>query len=135
MPMRPVTIRRWEVVAAFVLLVFVAVGVAAYNDHRISESEKRITRNTLLIQRNTLVNEEQNRVRKLLVATFRKADMRSCERIEVLKKQNRIDARYSFHTLDTTLQLLHLTKTPEIVAFARKQLDRNLRRNRRGHCP
>ena len=46
--MQPVTVRRWEIVASFVVLAVVATGVALWNGYRIHQAEKRINRNTAI---------------------------------------------------------------------------------------
>lgn len=47
-PNEVVTLRRWQIIAAFVLLTIGATGVAFWNDYRIDQAEKRIRRNTAL---------------------------------------------------------------------------------------
>lgn len=50
MPNRPVTVRRWEVIAIFVIVIAAAAGSVQWANHntneRIDEAEKRISRNT-----------------------------------------------------------------------------------------
>lgn len=45
-PNEIVTLRRWQVLAAFVLLTLGATGVAFWNGYRIDQAEQRILRNT-----------------------------------------------------------------------------------------
>lgn len=47
-PNEVVVLRRWQVLAAFVLLTLGATGVAFWNGYRIDQAEKRIQRNTQL---------------------------------------------------------------------------------------
>jgi hypothetical protein len=45
-PTRAVTLHRWQVVAAFLVVVLSSVLVAVWNDYRIDQAEKRITANS-----------------------------------------------------------------------------------------
>ena len=125
--MRVVTVRRWEVVGSFVAIIIGFYAVSAWNTHKIHEAEKRI-------EHNTQVNHAQDVTRAILLHALERTDRRACERIEVLKKQNRIDAINQFARLDQTLHLLHLRKTPQIVAEARRQLRHTLARNAPSAC-
>lgn len=134
MPNQVVTVRRWEVVGAFLLLLASSISVAVWNDHRIDAAEDRITRNTVATARLAAKNEAQDAVRRELLATLTEADRLACARIEQLKAQNRMDARREFEQLDATLELLGLEATPAIVARAREDLARSLERNRAFVC-
>jgi hypothetical protein len=76
-PNEVVTLRRWQVIAAFVLLVVGATGVAFWNDYRIDQAEDRIQRNTKIAiaahvkatQAQTFVNTFQERIRRERVCT------------------------------------------------------------------
>lgn len=116
MPMRPVTIRRWEVVGAFVLLVVVAVGVAWWNDYRIDQAEKRITENAVRIA-------TANEVRRQLVTHFREMDTAACRQIEELKTGFRRQAVENFANLERNAELLGIVLTPALREQA--EIDRN----------
>lgn len=84
MPTKPVTVRRWEVVASFFGIVLLAIGLTQWNDYRIDQAEKRITRNAVR-------NAAQDEVRRQLLVGLRSADMRACVQIETLKAVVRPD--------------------------------------------
>ncbi len=46
--MHPITVRRWEVIAAFMIVAAVATVVALWNGYRIHQAERRINRNTAI---------------------------------------------------------------------------------------
>ena len=46
--MRPVTVRRWEVVASFMIVAAVATGVGLWNGYRLHQAEERSNRNTAI---------------------------------------------------------------------------------------
>lgn len=127
MPFKVVTVRRWEVVGAFVLLVVVAVAVAAWNDHRINQAEKRI-------EAGNVADHRQNVTRAELVERFRRVNRVACLRIELLKAQNRQEARRNYRQLDRNLRLLNIRKTPQLARVARAELARDLRLNRPSNC-
>lgn len=127
MPNKIVTVRRWELIAAFVFPIALAFGVAVLNSYRIHQAEKRIVTNQA-------INQRQNVRRQELVRELRATDARACERIEDLKIQNRLDALGTFSRLDQTLGVLHLARTPEIVRIARAELARDLKRNKPSNC-
>ena len=127
MPNKPVTVRRWEVVGAFLLLVAVAVLIALWNDYRIDQAEERILRNQQ-------ENVQQNRIRAILLEGLREADRRSCLRIEALKTQRREDAQRDFGRLEEIARVTGIPLTEELRRVARAELARDLRRNRPSEC-
>jgi CHASE1-domain containing sensor protein len=76
-PNEVVTLRRWQVFAAFVAVTIGATGVAAWNGYRINQAEQRIQRSTKLAisahvratQAQTFVDTFQERIRKERVCT------------------------------------------------------------------
>lgn len=76
-PNEIVTLRRWQVLAAFVLLTLGATGVAFWNGYRIDQAEDRIERNTKIAieahvratQAQTFVDTFRERIRSERVCT------------------------------------------------------------------
>lgn len=127
MPLKPVTVRRWEVVGAFLLLVAVAVFGDIRGDRRIDAAEKRITQNAVQ-------NAAQNEVRRQLVAGFRDADARTCSQIEALKAEFRKQAVENFANLERNARLLEIELTPELRREAAAGRDRTLVRFAAREC-
>lgn len=131
MPNRPVTIRRWEVVAAFVTVVALAAGSVQislmYVNDRIDKAEKRITENAV-------ENAAQDAVRRQLVFAFQEADMRACRQIEKLKAEFRLQADENFARLEQNAALLQIELTPELREQARLDYERTLKRFASAEC-
>lgn len=76
-PNEVVTLRRWQVLAVFVLLVLGATGVAFWNGYRIDQAEERVQRNTKIAiaahvkatQAQSFVKSFQDRIRRERVCT------------------------------------------------------------------
>ena len=130
-PNKPVTVRRWEVVAAFVVVVAAAVIAVQWSNHNI---DKRIDAAEKRIRANTATNEQQNEIRRELVAHFKKTDARICMFINALRTENRREAQLDFDSLDADLRLIGIEKTPAIVARATEELTRALNRNQEVDC-
>lgn len=130
-PNKPVTVRRWEVVAAFVVVVVAAVIAVQWSNHNI---DKRIDAAEKRIRANTATNEQQNEIRRELVAHFKKTDARICMFINALRTENRREAQLDFDSLDADLRLIGIEKTPAIVARATEELTRALNRNQEVDC-
>lgn len=59
----------------------------------------------------------------------------NCQEIEELKKGERKKVWDEFNDLDKNLKLLHLKKTPEIVAASKRRRNRELSRYAKDPCP
>lgn len=76
-PNEVVTLRRWQIIAAFILLTLGATGVAFWNGYRINQAEERISRNTKIAiqahvratQAQAFVSTFQERIRSEKVCT------------------------------------------------------------------
>lgn len=134
MPNQVVTLHRWQVVGAFLVMVAIAVAVAVWNDHRIDLAEKRITKNTARAEDLRRANERQDKLRAQLLQGLLHTDTVACLRIEALKAQNRLNARQNFAMLERNLGLIGIKVTPEILAAAEQGLARALERNRPIQC-
>lgn len=135
MPRQKVELERWQVAAAFAVIVVIAVLIAIWNDQRIDAAEERITRNAARAADLQETNRRQDQIRAALLEGLRHADFRACERIEELKRQNRIEAQRNFRMLARNLRLLGLEPSPAIVQAAAEGLARDLRRNAARVCP
>lgn len=127
MPTRPVTVRRWEVVLAFLLLAAVAVGGDIRSDRRIDAAEQRI-------RMNTVTNESQDAVRAELGAGLREADRRACALINDLRAENRREAQRQFDDTERNLRLIGVASTPEIREIVESELARALKQNKEAEC-
>jgi hypothetical protein len=94
MPNRPVTVRRWEVVGIFLLMVAIAAGTAWYTDRRVDDAYNRITRNTQRVAgaeadariARAIAAAEQRRRRDLARVSKRNDDT-LCGEIAAIKEQ------------------------------------------------
>lgn len=109
MPNRPVTVRRWEVVGAFLLLVAVAIGISLWNDFRIDAAEKRISRNAASIKQIEEVNQTQSELRAQLVRDRKRSDFRLCREVEGIKDRIRASVKFNEQRFNDTLESLGIT--------------------------
>lgn len=119
---RNVTLSFWVVVA----VAFAVTSVMGYQLKQVRD----------LSQSNKQLFIDSQAQRKVLVRGFKRADVRLCRTQELLKAQNRAEARRSFRRLDETLALLQLEKSPTIIAAARAEKERKLKLNapHKGGC-
>ena len=72
----------------------------------------------------------KERVRQLNIIA-----LEQCQKIELLKKQHREEARERFRNLDRNLRILRIPKTPEILREAKLSRDQTLSRFPEQTCP
>ena len=130
-PNKVVTIRRWEIVAAFIFVIAAAAGSVQWSNHNI---DKKVDANAVSIEDLEKVNVAQNEIRQELVAHFKEQDARFCMFINDLRAENRREALRDFNNLDRNLRLLGITKSAEIQALAEEELNRALARNQEADC-
>jgi len=106
MPNRPVMLNRWQLVAAFLLLVASSVAVALWNDHRIDQAETRILRNSASITDLRLTNAAQNALRNQIVRRARHADLTICQETEKIKERIRATVHVDRASFQNTLAQL-----------------------------
>lgn len=134
MPNKPVTVRRWEVVGALLLMVAVAVFGDVRSDQRIDDAERRINRNTERIADVAARNAAQDEVRERLLKGLQKADMRACTQDEAIKAEFREIATENFQNLERNAELLGIELTPALVRQAELDRDQTLARFAAREC-
>jgi hypothetical protein len=94
MPRKPITVRRWEVVASFVAMVVIAGGSAWFTDYRIDRAEQRIKSNTESVASveaaataARAVADVARRLAEVEAAAGRRADRKICVEVEKVKVQ------------------------------------------------
>ena len=127
MPNKVVTVRRWEVVGSFIVIVLISIALAWWSDYRDDQLERRV-------QRNVVTNKQQDAVRRELLAELRKADARACGQIEALKEQFREQAIQNYQRLEQNARLLEIRLTPALRREALAARNRTLARFRAGEC-
>jgi hypothetical protein len=144
-------VRAWlgrHVYFSYWTVVAVAVAVVAWNGwqlrevrhlgsenrNRISENRDRIVEVAELADANTLLLKQQAEIRAELVRGLKRADVIACRRAENLKAQNRRKARENYASLDRSLRLLNIERTPELERLAKNNLNRDLRLNAQKPC-
>jgi hypothetical protein len=88
-PNRPVTLRRWQIVSAFVVLVVASALVIVWEDGRIDKNARAIARAEATAVAAQRVNATQNQIRRELVRAFHDSDLRLCRQLEALKERIR----------------------------------------------
>lgn len=121
--------RGRNVTLSFWAIVIVALLVTGVQGYAIKQNKQTIHR----LQRS---EEAQARDRQFNRKKFRTVDIVLCREVEALKGRERQQAIEGYKNLDRTLRLLRIERSPEIVAVARENRDRVLRRfkAREGGC-
>jgi hypothetical protein len=104
------------------------VWVRGSLENRTSENKALIQRLEQSDKRLRATDEANRQIRRDLVVGLKRADVSNCLRVEKLYAQERAEARRNFRELGRNLRLLRIEKTPEIVALARQNRDRQLER-------
>jgi hypothetical protein len=84
-----IAVRRWQVVAAFVLLIGASAVVIVWEDGRIDANARRSARAEAKAVAAQRVNVVQNDLRHELVQAAHNADVRLCQEIESIKERIR----------------------------------------------
>lgn len=145
MPTQAVTLRRWQVVAAFLLLVASSVAVSVWNDRRIDQAEHRIQSNAASVEQLEeqaaeleAANQRQNEFRADLVRARERADLVICREIEKVKERIRATVTVDRAEFRDTLTQLNIDPDSEqgqaLFARAKANEEETLERFRARNC-